>query len=151
MIFGARLHQPSHLLGAIVLAVLLRSPTASAGTLAQGGEYTLQPDVVGAAGTTMHGGTWTLDGTVAQADAIVQEGSGGVRLAGGFWPAAQNMVASDRIFENGFDPAADSVAATHVGRISATRASADGGHEMDAHRAGTAHFADGHISTDAPT
>lgn len=87
--------------GASLLACPLALP---AGTLAQGGGYELRPHVVGAGGTTMHGGSWTLDGTVAQADAIVQGGAGGLRLEGGFWRSAQGAVASDRIFANGFDP-----------------------------------------------
>jgi len=92
-----------HALGGIMLAVLLRSPATSAGTLAQGGGYELQPEVVGAGGTTLRGGPWTLDGTVAQNDAIVQEGPGGLRLEGGFWHASLIAPPSDRIFANGFD------------------------------------------------
>jgi hypothetical protein len=86
--------------GALLLAYPIALP---AGTLAQGGGYELQPQVVGAGGTTMHGGSWTLDGTVAQADAIVQDG-GGLHLAGGFWRSTQGTLVSDRIFANGFDP-----------------------------------------------
>jgi len=44
-----------------------------------------------------------LDGTVAQNDAIVQEGPGGLRLEGGFWHASLIAPPSDRIFANGFD------------------------------------------------
>lgn len=90
-------------LGAIALAILLHTCVTSAGTLAQGGVYTLQPDVVGAGGTTMHGGTWTLDGTVAQPAAMVQDGSGGVHLESGFWHATLVVPANDRIFANGFE------------------------------------------------
>lgn len=87
----------------IAIALLAYSLAPPAGTLAQGGGYELQPQVVGTGGTTMHGDTWTLDGTVAQADAIVQNGPGGLRLDGGFWRAKQGAIAADRIFANGFD------------------------------------------------
>lgn len=90
-------------MGAIALAVLLHMCATSAGTLAQGGGYTLQPDVVGGGGTTMHGGTWTLDGTVAQTAAMVQDGSGGVHLEGGFWSATPVVPANDHIFASGFE------------------------------------------------
>ena len=98
-----RLRNAPRMLGAFACALLLHPSATSAGALAQGGGYELQPDVVGAGGTTMHGGTWTLDGTVAQADALVQNGAAGVRLAGGFWRATKGAIVNDRIFANGFD------------------------------------------------
>ncbi len=87
----------------IAVALFAYSLALPAGTLAQGGAYELQPQVVGAGGSTMQGGTWTLDGTVAQVDALVQNGATGVRLEGGFWHATKGAIVGDRIFANGFD------------------------------------------------
>jgi hypothetical protein len=104
MNFVAQLHHTRLLLRAMALAVLVQPLALSAGTLAQGGGYELQPQIVGAGGSTLQGGNWTLDGTVAQTDAIVQDGAGGLRLEGGFWPGVQGAVVSDRVFASGFDP-----------------------------------------------
>ncbi len=76
---------------------------AGSGSTTSAGSYTLHPSVVGAGGTRMQGGNWTLDGTLAQADALVQNGAAGLRLEGGFWRATKGAIAGDRIFANGFN------------------------------------------------
>ncbi|MEO5624513.1 MAG: hypothetical protein ABIQ70_00715 [Dokdonella sp.] len=103
MISVTRRRAALHTLGAIALAMLLHSSATSAGSLAQGGGYELQADVVGTGGTKMYGGTWMLDGTIGPSDPVVQSAAGGLRLDGGFWHAAGVVGGSDRIFRNGFD------------------------------------------------
>lgn len=89
---------------ALMFAVVAASPALCAAGNANTGTYQLQPTVVGAGGVRMQGtGGWSLVDTVGEADVIVQNGTGGLCLDGGFWRTAGNaVVISDRIFASGF-------------------------------------------------
>ncbi len=93
---------------AVVMPMLLMANVSASGASdVSGGTYEVNACVIGAGGARMQGSTgWILDGSIGQPAIAVQSGTGGLRLAVGFWQAASPTgIPSDRIFSNGFDPA----------------------------------------------
>lgn len=75
-----------------------------AGAFAQstGGQFTMDPVLIGGSGGAVQGGAFELHGSIGQAATVTLSGAA-YALDGGFWALADTCIDPDIIFIDGFD------------------------------------------------